>query len=276
MQQIIYFIQKYKYFLFFLLLEFFALLLIINNHSFHKSKFVNSANKITGGFYQKTSQISDYFHLKERNIELANENIKLKNQIEKLRVNIDSTTEVKVIDTSNFNQKYLYINAKITKNEYHKAFNFLTLDKGQKDSIFSEMAVMNSKGIIGITDATSKKYARVQSILNKNSRINARLKNGYHFGTLKWNGENYNVVQLTDIPRQAKVTIGDTIITGGKSTIFPEGILIGKVIKVNLGKTATNSLDIRLFNDMSNLGNVYVVKNYQKEEIKNLENNNNE
>jgi rod shape-determining protein MreC len=246
--------------------------LIINNHSFHKSKFVNSANEITGGFYQKTSEISDYLHLKKQNTALTNENINLKNHIEKLRVNLHSTREKSIIISTDTKRKYQYIDAKIIKNEYHKAFNFLTINKGKKDSVTPEMAVINGKGIIGMTDASTNNYARVQSILNKNSKINARLKNSYYFGTLIWNGENYNTVQLIDIPRQVKIKLGDTIVTGGKSTIFPGGILIGKVIKTHLGTTAINSIDIELFNDMSNLGNIYIVKNFQKEEIKSLEN----
>ena len=66
MQQLIYFIRKYRYFLFFLFLEFIALNLIINNHSFHKSKFINSANSITGGFYNKTNSIMIIFNSIEK------------------------------------------------------------------------------------------------------------------------------------------------------------------------------------------------------------------
>ena len=134
------------------------------------------------------------------------------------------------------------------------------------------MAVVNSMGIIGITDNTTESYARVQSILNRNSKINARLRNTNYFGTLGWDGLNYNSVQLSDIPRQAPLKIGDTIETGGKSTIFPEGILIGTISKINKGNTAENMVYVKLFNDMSNLGYVYVVKNLDKDEIKLLEN----
>ena len=135
------------------------------------------------------------------------------------------------------------------------------------------MAAFNSKGIIGITENTSTNYTRIQSILNRDSRINARLKNTNYFGTLSWDGKDYKTVQLYDIPRQAPLKIGDTIETDGKSTIFPEGILIGTISKINNGNTADNKVDVTLFNDMSNLGYIYIVKNFDKIEIKNLENN---
>lgn len=272
MQQIVFFLQKYKYFLFFLFLEFIAIALTFNNLNFHKSKFVNSANSITGGLYSKVTNISEYLHLKDRNNELLDENTRLKNELQKYSSIQDSIIVTEVIDSVLYNQKYIYINARIEKNAYSSEFNYLTINRGEKDQITSEMAVINSKGIIGFTDHVSENYARVQSILNKNSKINARLKNSNHFGSLEWDGKEYNIVQLMDIPRQAVLKIGDTIETGGKSTIFPGGVPVGTIFKIYEGNSADNKIDIKLFNDMSNLGYVYVVKNLHKKEIQTLEN----
>ncbi|SDU22793.1 rod shape-determining protein MreC [Polaribacter sp. Hel1_33_78] len=270
MQQLIYFFQKFKYFLFFLLLEFIALLFIFNNLNFHKSKFVNSANAITGGLYSQTKNISEYWSLKPKNKLLAQENARLKNLLEKT-VSINLIKDSTIIDSIRYQQKFTFTTAKIINNNYSKTFNFLTLNKGKNSGIKREMAVINSKGIIGITDNSSSRYSRVQSILNRNSKINARLKNSNYFGTLSWNGKDYNIVQLSDLPRQAPLKIGDTIETGGKSTIFPEGIFIGTISKIDEGNSADNKVDVALFNDMSNLEYVYVIKNYHKEEIKSLE-----
>lgn len=273
MQQIVYFFQKYKYFLFFLLLEFVAIAFTINNNTFHKSKFISSANTITGGLYEKSSQLSEYFNLKSQNKELIDENIKLKNKLQLIESLLDSTISKTVIDTLKYHQRYTYTKAKITKNNYTNPNNFLLINRGRNQGVTSEMAVINSKGVIGIIDDSSSNYSRIQSILNSNSRINARLKNSDHFGTLKWNNQDYNTVQLEDIPRQAAIKIGDTIITGGKSTIFPEGIPIGTIKNID---NSQNSIDITLFNDMSNLGYVYVVKSLDKKEINSLENPSNE
>ena len=276
MQQIVFFLHKYKYFLFFLFLEFIAIALTFNNLNFHKSKFVNSANFVTGGLYSKATDISEYLHLKDINKELLDENTRLKNQLQQNTFMLDSTIEVEVIDSVLYHQKYIYINARIEKNEYSSQFNYLTINKGIKEGIYPEMAVINSKGIIGITDNVNNNYARVQSILNKNSKINARVKNSNHFGSLEWDGKDYNIVQLIDIPRQAILKIGDTIETGGKSTIFPGGVPVGIISKTYNGNTVNNRIDVQLFNDMSNLGFVYVVKNLHKQEIKSLENTSNE
>jgi rod shape-determining protein MreC len=257
------------------LLEFIALAFTFNNLDFHKSKFVNSANSITGGLYSQASSISEYLNLKSENKILAEENTRLRNLLDKKPfVNFDKDSiviDTTVIDTTKYIQQYRYTTSKIIKNNYSREFNFLTIDKGENQGIEKEMAVINSKGIIGIIDNNRNNYARVQSILNRNSKINARLKNSNYFGTLGWNGENYNIVQLSDIPRQAPLKIGDTIETGGKSTIFPEGILIGTISSINKGNSVDNKVNVTLFNDMSNLGYVYVIKNFNKLEINSLE-----
>lgn len=277
MQQLIYFFQKYRYFLFFLLLQSIALALTINSHSFHKSKFVNSANSVTGGFYNKVSSLSDYFNLSEENKKLVTENESLRNLLEQLKQALDTVREIAIIDTTKYNQQYSYISGKIIKNQYASKYNTLLINRGLNDSVTQEMAVVNSKGIIGITQSVSSQYATVQSILNKNSKINARvLNNSNHFGNLSWNGEDYNIVQLWDIPRQAVIQKGDTVITDGKSSIFPEGIPIGTVIDIKEGNSVTKVINIQLFNDMSNLKNIYVIKNFHKKEIDSLINNTNE
>lgn len=276
MQQLIYFIQKYKHFLYFLLLEIIALILIFNNHSFHRSKFISSTNTISGGLYNKSSELSDYLRLKELNVSLSEENKTLKNQLAKLNFALDTISEKLTIDSLQYKQQYLYVNGKIIKNEFSKPYNFLLINRGKKQGIKKEMAVINEKGIIGITDNVSNGYARVRSILNRDSRINARFKNNNFFGTLKWNTQHYNIVQLTDLPRQATYKVGDTIITGGRSTIFPEGILIGTVLNKPEKTTASNTINIQLFNDMSNLGYIYVIKNLHKQEVQKLENKQNE
>lgn len=278
MHQLIYFLRKYRFFLFFLLLETIALSLVINNHAFHRSKFVSSANGITGGFYNKISSISDYFQLDQENSELSEENAVLRNRIEQLRHTLDSVSKIKMIDTSVYYQQYVYISGRIQRNQYSRANNFLTINLGTNDSIDKEMAVVNSIGVIGITEKVSANYARVQSILNSKSSISAKLKkDNNQLGNLKWDGKDYNVVQLLGLPRQADVQKGDTIITSGNSAIFPGGIPIGTAIDVQGGETSVNRVvNVKLFNDMSSLKNIYVIKNFDKVEIRQLESDSNE
>ena len=268
MQQIIFFFIRNKNFLLFIVLFSISIFLTIQSHSYHKNNFVNSSNSITGGIYTIKSSITNYFNLREKNEILIDENTRIRIQLESYKSKVVNQN----IDTNSILSKYYFVSAKVINNSFSKTKNKLTIDKGERDSIQLDLGVITSKGIVGIIDNVSNKYATIQSILNTNSQINAKLKNAKHFGSLVWNTEDPNVIQLIDIPRLAPVKIGDTIITGGKSTIFPVGILIGAVIDFELTEDENSqNLNIQLFNDMTNLQHVYIINNLDSQEIINLE-----
>jgi rod shape-determining protein MreC len=267
MQQIINFLIRNKSFLLFLMLFCLSLFFTIQSHTYHKSKFINSANFLTGGIYESVNNISGYFGLKKENQILLEENNRLKailfNQKKEFNENfsLDST----------LTHQFKLIPAQVYKNSYSATNNYLTINKGKRDSIEEDFGVITSKGIVGIIDNTSTKYARVLSILNSNSRINAQLKNTDHFGSLRWNGISPQTVQLVDIPKQAPIKVGDSVITGGLSTIFPKGIPIGSVESFKLDQTENYyNVEISLFNDMTSIGHVYVIKNRDAAEIAKL------
>ena len=268
MQQIFTFIIKNSTRLLFLLLLVISLSLTIQSHSYHRSKVINSANFITGGVYERINSVNEYLNLKTENEGLANENARLKS----LLYNRKDTT--KIIDKellSSFGN-YKVIQSKIINNSYNVHENYLTLNSGELQGVKTDMGVINSLGIVGIVDNTSPHYATVISILNKKSQINAKVKKSNHFGSLIWNGKSTGFVQLIDVPRLASVRKGDTIVTGGQSVIFPENINIGTIDKVYIdNETNYYTLDIKLFNDMTNLGHVYIIKGKDRQEIINLE-----
>jgi len=270
MQQIISFLDKNKLFILFLLLEVFAVIFTIQSHSFHKSKFVNSANFLSGGVYNKINNFKEFLYLKKENERLNDENVYLKNLLnleDKEIIQRDLT----VIDTLKYNRKYNYTGAKVINNNYRKNNNYLTINKGANQGLGSDLGVINSKGIVGITKSVSGNYSTVLSILNVNSRINAKLLNSDHYGSLSWDNNDYNIVQLLDLPIQADIYRGDTVVTGGKSTIFPEGIPIGTIKDFKTFNNNYEYINILLFNDMSSIGQIQVIKNFDKIEIQTLE-----
>lgn len=268
MQQIINFLIRNKTFLLFLLLFSISLLLTIQSHSYHKSKFINSANFLTGGIYKSVNNIGDYFNLRKENEILLEEN----NRLKSILFNDDKTyLKEAYIDSTFINVNYKLTAAQVYKNSFSATNNYLTINKGESDSIKQDFGVITSKGIIGIIDNTSKKYARVMSVLNTSIRVNAQLKKTNHFGTLIWNSKSPEFVQLIDLPKQAPVKAGDTIITGGLSTIFPKGIPIGIITSFKIDDTENYfEIDIKLFNDMTNVGHVYIIENLDSKEISTL------
>ena len=267
MQQIFNFILKNSNKLLFLLLLGISLGFTIQFHSYHKSKAISSANFVSGNAYQKINEVESYFSLRSQNEDLAFENARLK----MLLFNKKDTIVPEIIDLQGV-EKTNIILSKIIRNSYDKYENYLTIDSGSKLGVKPDMGVINDLGIVGIVDNTSTNFATVISILHKKNPINAKLKKSNHFGSLSWDGKSTGFVQLIDVPRLANVRKGDTIVTGGQSTIFPENINIGTINNVYTSKVNNfYTINIKLFNDMTNLGHVYIIKNRNTPEILKLE-----
>lgn len=270
MQQIINFFIKNSTKLLFLLLLVISFGLIIQTHSFHQSSFISSANGVTGYVYENVNDFKEYMHLKTENDALVLENALLKSVVYNSTSEQDSVEIRKHIPVES--QEFSIIVAKVIRNSFNTKDNYLTIKGGSKHGIEKNMAVINSNGVLGIIEKTSPNYSTVQSILNVKSKINAKIKGSNHFGTLEWDGKNTGYVHLSDIPRLAEIYKGDTIVTGGISTIFPENIPIGVIDKAYTNETSNYyTISVRLFNDMTNLGYIYIIKNKDIEEINQLE-----
>ncbi|GMN09961.1 rod shape-determining protein MreC [Croceitalea sp. MTPC9] len=264
MQRIINFILSNRNAFLYAFLLLISLILTFRSHSYHQSKAFNSSKWLTGSIYRTSNNVTSYFNLKKENNSLVDENKRLREQLFNLKIE----NSVNLDNTANFE----VVNGKIIKNSFSSPRNYLTIDKGEKHGISQDMGVITTKGILGIVENTSTKYSTVQSILNTKSNINAKIKNTAYFGSLVWNANDYNTVQLVDIPRLVPVKIGDTIVTGAMSSIFPENIPIGYIKEFNLNDAQSfYNIDIQLFNDMANIKNVYIISNRNREEIIELE-----
>lgn len=242
-----------------------SLVFTIQSHSYHQSRFFNSSNWIAGNVYGFSHGITTYFDLDQENERLLKENKILRDQLL-------NTPSFDVIQLDTAAIKYTILAGQVINNNYALQRNYITINKGRKDSVKQDMGVITDLGILGIIENTSNSFATVQSILNEDSNINAKIKNTDYFGSLKWNTNSYNTVQLTDIPRLVPITVGDTIVTGAMSSIFPENIPIGTIKKFNLDNSnSLYQIDVNLFNDMTNIKNIYIIKNMNRAEILELE-----
>lgn len=265
MQRIINFILRNRSSLLYLLLLLISLGLTIQNNAYHRSRYFNAANWLTGTIYGASFSLTSYFDLRTENAALQEENRRLRTLL------FGRSTQDSIrLDTAGL--AYEVLSASVIKNSYAEANNYLTIDKGSQDGLAQDMGVISTSGVIGIVEATSANYASVQSILNSKTSINAKIGGTDQFGSLTWDREDFRLVQLEDIPRQVPLQIGDTIVTGGMSSIFPEGIPIGVIEQFDLYENQSfYAIDVRLFNDMTNLKPVYVIRNRNRQEIRELQ-----
>ncbi|MGJ8683423.1 MAG: rod shape-determining protein MreC [Nonlabens sp.] len=265
MQQIINFLIKYRNLLLYLSLLLVALVFTIQSHSYHRNSFVHSTGNITGSFLNSRSNIYEYFDLKEENerLRLENASLRMKNLASGDTLLGQETTFV-FTDSVPFK----VFPSRVIKNDYSKRNNFITLDIGSNQGVKVDMGVITTDGIVGIIDISNKRFSRVISILNSDMSLNAQIKGSNVIGSLTWDGNDPYVMSLIDVPRLAQVKQGDTIVTGRQSTTFPPDILIGTIKNAQLVENGSRyQIDVELFNDMTNLGTAYVIKNRDKQAL---------
>jgi rod shape-determining protein MreC len=150
------------------------------------------------------------------------------------------------------------------------------IDKGKVHGIEREMGVTASGGIVGQVVEVSDYFSTIMSVLNIHSRISVRVKSSGQIGTLIWNGKNYRIGTLIDIPTHSKLNVGDTIVTSGYSHIFPEGIQVGTVkdFRINPGDNFYTA-DISYFVDYNKIYHVFVIRNIFRKDQNKLDANKN-
>ncbi len=269
MKEIIKLILKYHFTIIFILLEIVSFSLIIRHNEYQRAIFSESASTLFGNISSTITSIKDYFRLKEMNESLANENILLKNRLEKYEFLRDTIIHGTVVQDSI--PVYEYIGAKQVNATYNRTKNYITLNQGRKNGLQKGMAVCTPEGIVGLIQDLSDHFAVVIPLINVDSRISAKIKKNNYYGSLQWDGNDYAYSYLNDIPYHVEVNAGDTIVTSGLSKIFPEGIVVGYVESVDKETANFLKIKVKLAVDFKRINHVYVILNNKKNEQTSLE-----
>jgi rod shape-determining protein MreC len=270
MRTLLRFIQKYSNFLLFLLLETVALILLVQDSGYQRSRIIGLNRQISGYIYDRVDGIRSYLSLRETNQALVEENMKLRNRLEQLSRSVDTVTV-----RSDFGEHYQYyfVPGKVVRSSVYKQYNYITIDRGRKQGVFRDMGVISDQGLVGIVLEASSHYATVIPVINRDFRLSVKLKSSNYAGILQWNGGSPRFASLNEIPFHVNLTEGDTVVTSGFSSIFPEGIRVGTIESFSLEKGNFYEIRVRLFTDFQQLFHVNVIRNYWQEEQRSLEEN---
>jgi len=270
MRNLILLFVKYGNIFLFLFLELICLGLVAKYNSSQNEIFVNSANILSGSVYGGVNNFKQYFQLSSISDSLALENARLRKLLYNTEVNELAKRDSLINQDSAL--QYSYITAKVINNSINLNNNKITLNKGRKAGIQNRMGVIDANGIVGIVKEVNENFSVVLSVLHRNVRISAAVKNKGYFGSMQWTRNNPSLLDLTDISRHANIAIGDTIVTSGYSTKFPPNITLGVIDTFWLEQGDDSyAIEVKLNNDISNLKYVYVVDNLLAEEQKALE-----
>ncbi len=174
-------------------------------------------------------------------------------------------------DTLSSYRRYAWRLAKVIFNSTNAEKNYLQIDRGSKQGIKDNMAVIGSDGsAVGIVVNVSENFSQIMSLLHIQSKVNASLKKSEEFGTIEWDGKDPRFVLLKGIPKSVNVKTGDTVLTSVYSYNFPPGLMLGTVqetIKDN--STSFFVLKIKTATNFYKVQQVFVIENlHRKEQIK--------
>lgn len=272
MRNLLEFLKKYNYWFVFVILEVVSLVLMFQYNNYQGSVWFSSANYVAGLTYEADSKFSSFMgqgavnqQLTERNLMLEHEVTLLRAQLTEERQRHDSTYVER--GQMPFLKQFRLINAKVISNTINKADNFITIDKGRYDGVHPDMGVACGNGIVGVVYMVSGHYAVVIPVLSSKSNISCAIHGRGYFGYLRWNGGKSDVAYVDDIPRHAQFEVGDTIETSGYSSMFPPGILVGKVTKAEDSDDGLSyRLEVKLSTDFGNLRDVCVIDDAEVKE----------
>ena len=255
--------NKLYIFILFIILEIISFVLIINYNNKQKDIFLYSSNLFSGYINSKYTNLLQYFDLKKTNEKLKKDNAFILQQ--SFNKNSKSVYNSKAGDTL-LEKEFNIIPATICNKSIDRRNNRMTLDKGSNEGIKKDMGVIDAYGIVGVVRKVNSNYASVIPLINTISRVSVLIKNKGYFGILEWEPYDYRKTKLTSIPKHAKIEKGDTIITSGFSTIFPEGILVGTIDEIRLERGSNYyNITVNLNNDLALVENVYVIENLKKD-----------
>ena len=274
MRNLLNFLFRYNHCIVFVLLQGVSFLLLFSFNNYQHSRFFTSANAFVGKIYEATRAVTGYFDLQRQNEVLMERNIWLEQQLlladKRLKeMEEANTTSWPAETTTTMFQSY---KAGVIKNSLNRADNYITLNQGSLAGIKPDMGVIGPNGVVGIVYKTSPHYSLVISLLSSKSNLSCKIAGNEYFGFLQWEGGDSRYAYLKDLPRHAEFAIGDTIVTSGFSTVFPQGMMVGVIEEANDTNDGLSFLlKIKLATDFGKLRNVHVLAREGIEEQKLLE-----
>lgn len=274
MRRLLDFLIKHNHWLVFVLLEAVCMIMLFNSNAYQSSVVFTSANDVTGLVLDAGSKVNDYLSLREANKTLLQRNTRLEQRVayleRALRQRMNDSIAYESLSRLS-DSAYEELPAMVIGNTLHLPDNYITLDKGSKFGIKPEMGVVGAKGVAGIVYKVSGGYALVISLLNSKSNLSCKIAGSDYFGYLKWEGGDSRYAYLKDLPRHAEFHLGDSVVTSGYSTVFPEGVMVGTVDDMaDSNDGLSYLLKIKLATDFGNISNVRVIAKRGQEELKEL------
>ncbi len=277
MRNIILFIRRFFVLFIFLLLQVLSITILVKYNRTYEAAFASNANEVIGGIDKQYNKVHEYFTLKKTNQQLAEQNRQLLNLLKSEYGGADTASFIKIDsllrDTLKRVQRFHFLEARVVNNSVSDENNYITVSRGTRQGVKKDMGVMGPNGVVGRVILVSDNYSVIMSMLNRSSKISARLMyDSSSNSSVDWDGKNPGYVTLHNVSKSAKVKKGDTAITSNFSTTFPQGLMVGTVYDIATDPSSNfYVLRLKTATNFFNLQYVYLIANTQWTEQRSLE-----
>ena len=249
----------------FILLETLSIVLVVRGGVVQRFKVLGAVRSVESWCWQHTGRIGSYFSLRPENERLAAENAQLRAQLESSYISYNLREFTK--DDTVYKQRYSYTEARVVKNSWNRPNNYIMINKGRKQGIKLDQAVISPQGIVGVVVNTTDNFATIMPVLHSNSRNSVKISRINTNGSLVWRGGDFRYATLIDIPTTHKLYPNDTIVTSGMANDFPEGVMVGFVEQTMTERgSGFYTIKVRLATEFTKLDHVYIIDNHFKAE----------
>jgi rod shape-determining protein MreC len=203
----------------------------------------------------------DYFQL----VNVRQENKRLSREIDSLKM--ENSRYRELLATYERLRELFYvkekinlpaIEAQVTGMDPSGLFKSIIISKGKAAGLRLDMPVIHTRGVVGRIVSLSKHYAKVLLIIDQNSAVDCLVQRSRARGMTK--GLTGNICKLDYVAESSDVSVGDVVITSGLGGVFPKGLTIGHVSKINKASTDLfQDIEITPAVDFSKLEEVLVI-----------------
>lgn len=191
-------------------------------------------SKIGFDIKDKLDTIPQIFYLKEENEALKKQVAELlqykQNLLEYQRENTDLRS---LLGFKDKNLQYDLEAAEVIARDTGNWFNVILIDKGEKQALKKDMAVITNEGLVGCIISTTANTSKVMLITDERSSISAMLQrtrdNGIVKGSIDTAPRGY--LKMDFLSQDANLVKGDIVISSGLGGLVPKGIVIGEVVE---------------------------------------------
>lgn len=110
-------------------------------------------------------------------------------------------------------------------------FGIIEINKGSRDGISADTAVVNEEGLVGRVLEVSDLSSKVLLITDPSSAVSVYDTETSDMGIA--NGDLMGPIKIKYLASNANVKPGDAIVTSGMSDTFPKGIIVGRVRSIS-------------------------------------------